>query len=280
MKKSSTTPKTRVAVITGGAQGIGRNIARAFSKEGMTVIIGDINNIKGDETEKTFRKEGLKVFFQHIDLSEIGAPQAFIREVAKNWGRIDTLVNNVRGGQKTCFETESEANWDLTMNVMVRSSFFASREAISVMKEQGEGSIVNIGSILNSLTNSCSPAYQMAKAGLTQMTRCLALQGGKHGIRVNTVSPGLIVQDDHRNRFDSLENEAYRTLAQSSVMTADIGSSNDIAQMALFLADPKNKFITGQEFIVDGGASVKEQFELLMATSPPQLEEIPKHAAA
>ena len=280
MKRASTTPKNRVAVITGAVEGIGRNIARAFAKEGMTVIIGDINEIKGKETEHAFRKEGLKVFFQHVDLAEIGAPQRFISEVVKNWGRIDTLVNNVRAGQKTSFETENEGNWDLTLNVMLRASFFASREAMFIMKQQGEGSIVNMGSILGSLANSESPAYQIAKAGLSQMTRYLALEGGKYGVRVNTVSPGIIIEDENKKRFESLENESYKALAEGSVMTPEVGSSNDIAQMVVFLSDPRNKFITGQEFIVDGGASVKEHFDLIMSMKPQQVQETHKNAAA
>lgn len=279
MKYDRITPKKRVVVVTGGARGIGWNIARAFGKLGMTVIIGDIDKERGEAAEKGFRKEGLKIFYQEVDLAKKGGPQVFIREIAERWGRVDVLVNNVRGGRKVMFETEDEENWDATMEVMVRSSFFASREAMEVMRKQGGGSIVNIASILNKLTIAGSPAYQVAKAGLTQMTRYLAQQGGKEGIRVNTVSPGFVIQDEHRARFEGKDNEAYKALALESVLTADVGSSDDIAQMVVFLADPKNKFVTAQEFIVDGGSSVREHFDKLMEAAPPQPTEKSHEAA-
>lgn len=255
----------KVVLVTGGARGIGKKIAKGFATEGSNVIICDISEGQGKSTYGEFAKEGLSVKFLHIDLSKKGAPQEMIRQVVKDFGKLDVLVNNARSGKRVGFWEETDDTWNMGIAVTLKAAFFASQEAIRAMSQKGEGSIVNIGSVASFLVCHESPVYHVAKAGLMHLTRYLAVHGGTYGVRVNAVLPGFIVQDEYVERYERDDNEQYRKTAEFCHPLGNIGKSNDIANFVLFICSPEASFITGQCIALDGGLTIQEQSSLILS---------------
>lgn len=253
----------QVAIVTGSARGIGKSIARALGKEGAHVVIADVDGPGGKGTTGELRQQGLSVAFLLVDLSRKGGSRRMIREVVRKMGRVDILVNNACSVERHPFLEETEQSWDTGMSVALKAAFFASQEAIRAMAKKGGGSIVNISSIAATLACHESVVYHIAKAGLEQMTRVLASVAGPHGVRVNSVCPGFIVQDEHRSRYSRRANRHYRILAESCHPMGRVGTADDVARAALFLCSSAAAFITGHSLIVDGGATLQEQFSLI-----------------
>ena len=131
-----------------------------------------------------------------VDLSRKGEPQQMVSEVVKKFGTLDILINNARAGDSLEFLEDTEENWDTTMSVGLKAAYFATQKAISIMGSRGGGNIVNIGSVSAFLISNGSAAYHVSKSGLTQLTKYLAVHAGSKQIRVNSVLPGFIVQDE------------------------------------------------------------------------------------
>lgn len=252
----------RVAVITGSARGIGKNIARAFGREAASVVICDVDEAKGKATASELRRQGIRAEFLQVDLSQRGAPQAMVQQTIQQLGRLDILVNNARSGRRITFLEEDEDSWEQGISVTLRAAFFASQEAIRVMSQAGGGSIVNISSIAALVTSQESLIYHIAKAGMLQMTRYLAANAGTFGVRVNSVLPGFIVQDEHRAGYEGDSNQRYREIAEFCHPMGHVGESDDIANAVVFLCSPEAAFISGQSLIVDGGLTLQEQSSL------------------
>ena len=196
-------------------------------------------------------------------MSRNGEPQQIIQQVVNNWGKIDILVNNARSGVRTTFFEETEESWEQTISVTLKAAFFTSQEAIRQMSRSGGGAIVNISSVAADFIGKDSPVYHIAKAGITQMTRYLAMHAGAYNIRVNCVAPGFIIQDEHMNRYSDESNMHYKKIAEFCHPVGHIGTSNDVADAVIFLCSPQSAFITGQSIVVDGGLTIQEQSNLV-----------------
>ncbi|MGD2179767.1 SDR family NAD(P)-dependent oxidoreductase [Lusitaniella coriacea] len=253
----------KVVTVTGSARGIGKNILRAFAREGASVIISDFNQELGYATEKEFQKEGLNARFLEIDLSQKGTPNAMIQKIIEMHGKIDILVNNARSGKRLGVLEETEETWDFGLSVTLKAAFFSAQEAIRSMSKTGGGAIVNISSIAGFSVCKESPSYHIAKAGMMQMTRYLAVNAGQYGVRVNAVLPGFIVQDEHQERYSRNDNQSYRDVVEFCHPLGNVGQSDDIARTVLFLCSPEATFISGECITVDGGVSVQDQSTLL-----------------
>lgn len=255
--------ENKIVVITGGAGGIGKNIARAFGREGGHIIICDVNTKKGRKTQNELRRQKITVDFLCADLSKKGVPRRMVKKIIKRFGRLDILVNNARFGQRISLLDENEDSWEQAMAVTLRAAFFASQEAIRGMSKTGGGNIINISSVAALLTCQPSPVYHIAKAALLQMTRYLAAEAGKHNIRINAVLPGFIVKDEDRPYYESKHNEQYRRIAEFCHPLKKVGSSDDVANAVLFLCSQEASFISGESLIVDGGLTLQEQSSLV-----------------
>ena len=243
----------KVAIITGAASGIGRATACLFAREGARVAIGDIDSAGGEETVRLARLAGGEVFFLRTDVSQNGDCVALVRATLQAWKRLDVLDNNAYWGPTgRNVLTTTEEEWDRTQNVTLKSMYLMSRAAIPEMLKNGGGSIVNMASVAGLVGSANFSAYAAAKGGVVALTKSMATDFGKQGIRVNCIAPGPIETPaiaELRKDPRWLERQMNRLLLDH------LGRPEDIAYAALFLAADESSFVTGSTLVVDGGAT-------------------------
>ncbi len=226
--------------------------------------MADLDEARGDAAQTELRQNGGRADFVAIDLSAKGAGADLIQRSALLGGGIDILVNNARAGTRLSLDDETEENWTLATDVGVKAAFFATQAAIPFMRERGGGAVVNIASVAGVQVTNEAPSYHATKAALLQLTRYLAVAAGPHGVRVNAILPGLIVQDEHRPRFDRDDNVAYRALASAYQPLGRVGSEQDVADAVSFLCSAEAGYVSGTCLTLDGAATTQEPFGLLV----------------
>ena len=249
----------RVALITGGAQGIGRATAALFQREAASVFVLDCDERAGNSTaaELTSQNPSHPVRYVPVDLQEVSEIQNAVQAIQKFHNRVDILVNNAGMQVDKTIETLTVADWDLVMNVNLRGAFLLARELLSLFPESG-GSIVNISSIHATHAFPDSIPYACSKAAMLALTRNLALDLATRRIRVNCICPGYIDTRRWEHCLQSSSNPAE--VAQQTAALHPVGRRgipDDIAEAALFLASDSSAFITGTDLVVDGGLTVR-----------------------
>jgi NAD(P)-dependent dehydrogenase (short-subunit alcohol dehydrogenase family) len=243
----------KVAAITGGASGIGAGTVRRFVEEGASVLIADLDEEKGNALADEL---GDAAGFLRTDVSKEGDVAAMIAETTDRFGRIDTLFNNAGfGGALGPVESTSVEDYDLTMDVLVKSVFLGMKHVAPVMKAQGSGSIISTASVAGLRPGYAPHLYSVAKCAVIHLTKSVALELGEHSIRVNAICPGFIATPLAAGRPDADDSqiEQLRQAGAASQVLGRVGEPLDIANMALFLASDDSEWITGREFVVDGG---------------------------
>lgn len=254
----------KIVIVTGAARGIGKNIAVKFATAGAYVVIADQDDASANTVVEQIRSAGNNSEYYKVDLSKIEQAESMIRDVMHKHGRIDVLVNNARSGIQTEALHESEENWDVSLDVSLKAPLFMSQTFIQECTDNVEmACIINISSVTAQKICNESAVYHAAKAGLENLTRYLAVYGGPKGIRVNAVSPGFIVQDEHQERYLRNDNASYRQIAESCHPLKRVGTSDDVANATLFLCSDQASFITGQVLTVDGGLTVQDPYSLM-----------------
>ena len=248
----------KVAVVTGGAQGIGRATVEKLHAEGARVVSLDIDATRQAELAAAYQRSDRPVLTLPCDVTVEAQVAAAMDETRRHFGRIDVLVNNA--GVNAYFEATamSEAEWDTVFAVDLKGAWLCAKHALPAMVEQRAGNIVNIASIHAQMTIEGMFPYAAAKAGLVGMTRSLALDYGRHGIRVNAVCPGWtrtqLVQEWFDLQPDPVAAEA-KVLAVHPL--GRIGTPEEIANFIAFLASDEASFITGAMLLIDGGLSAQ-----------------------
>lgn len=243
----------KVAAITGGASGIGAGTVRRFAQEGAKVLIADLDDDKGAALAAEL---GTSTAFLRTDVSKEEDVAAMIAETTDRFGRIDVLFNNAGfGGALGPIQSTSLADYDLTMDVLLKSVFLGMKHVAPVMKEQGAGSIISTASVAGIRVGYAPHLYSVAKCAVIHLTKTVALELGEHGVRVNAICPGFIATPLAAGRPDADESqiEQLRAAGAASQVLGRVGEPLDIANMALFLASDESEWITGREFVVDGG---------------------------
>jgi len=236
----------KVAIVTGAARGMGQGIALELAKQGADIVISDV--LPGDETVKAVKSLGKKSFYVKTDVSNERQVKRLVSETIKKLGRLDILVNDA-GIYRTAATTElSEKDWDKTINIDLKGVFLCSREALKVMK-QGS-SIINISSIAAMVGFPQAAAYCAAKGGVRALTKELAVEYGKKGVRVNSIHPGVI---ETPMTTDILKDEKTKAAMLQSVPLGRTGKPIDIAGPVAFLASDASSYVNGEELVVDGG---------------------------
>ena len=242
----------KVALISGGARGMGASEARLFAREGAAVVIGDILDEEGEATAASIAADGGRCRYVHLDVTQEADWQAAVDAAVSHFGTLDVLVNNAGIGSSS-FQIHEEPVelWDRTIDVNLKGVFLGTRAAVPAMLEAGGGSIINISSQLGIVGVPYNgSAYQTSKGGVRIFTKAAALQYANRGIRVNSVHPGPIVTEMTRAGRDDPE--------RLSIMLARIpmgryGEAEEVANAVLYLASDESSFVTGSEVVVDGG---------------------------
>ena len=252
----------KVALITGAAHGIGKGIAEVFAHEGAAVVIADLQEKKGQAAADSLDGQGAYI---HTDLRKDSDIEQMIAFTVEQYGALDILINNAVGPKNRNPEVEIVGDWmvedwDATMDSSLRAYMVTVKYAHPYMQRNNGGSIINMGSILSfCIAEQQSCAYHVSKAGITHLTRYLAWQLGKDDIQVNCISPALVDRSEGRRLTDDPTNKAVVDII---VPLKRAGNNKDIAYTALFLCSDEAKYITGQSLILDGGASLGEQWEV------------------
>jgi NAD(P)-dependent dehydrogenase (short-subunit alcohol dehydrogenase family) len=245
--------KDKVALITGAGNGIGRETALLFAGEGAKIVAADIKESDGQETVKMITDKGQSAIFVRADVSKAGDCESMIAAAENAFGRLDILFNNagiMHNDDGDAVGTE-EAIWDLTMNVNVKGVFFGCKYGIPALRRAGGGSIINTASFV-ALLGAATPqlAYTASKGAVLSLSRELAVIHARENIRVNALCPGPLRTELLMNFLDT---EAKKQRRLVHVPMGRFGEAREIAQAALFLASDESSYVTGTEFMVDGG---------------------------
>jgi NAD(P)-dependent dehydrogenase (short-subunit alcohol dehydrogenase family) len=241
----------QVALVTGAARGIGRAIALALADAGADVALGV--RVPGTAPEVVAAIEGFgrRAIEVPMDVTRLDEIQAAVDRVVDRLGRLDILVNNAGLGPANPAEAVVEADFDLTMDVNVKGTFFASQAAGRVMIRQGYGRIVNLSSQAGFVALPTEAVYCMSKAAVAHLTRCLAVEWGRHGITVNAVAPTFIRTD---GTAPDLADPAFEADVLERIAGVHrIGEPRDVAGGVVFLASPAAALVTGTTLLIDGG---------------------------
>ncbi|MFQ5652064.1 MAG: 3-oxoacyl-ACP reductase FabG [bacterium] len=239
--------KGRVAIITGGARGIGRATAEVFTREGAAVIIWDVNE-NGADTAKALCEQGFSAEFQRIDISDPGAVQKAAAKIVDKHGRIDILINNAGVIRDSSFLKMTPEQWQTVLDVNLTGIFNCVKAVAPHMVEKKYGRIVNTSSISGLRGNFGQANYAATKAGIVGMTKTLAREFGKHGITVNSVAPGFILTE-----MTETIPEERRKASIEAIPVKRAGQPEDIAHAYLFLASDEASFVSGHCLSVNGG---------------------------
>ena len=248
----------KVAVITGGGAGMGKETSILFAKEGAKVAVFEINQKDGQETVNQIIAEGGTAKFWQVDVSNEKNVKNAMEGVKETYGKIDILINNagIVGVDKKTHELTVE-EWDQVFNVDVKGVFFCTKYAVPFMLENGQGSIVNLSSIYGTLGSHELTPYHAAKGAVFAMTRQDAMNYAKNNIRVNSIHPGTIMTPLVRELGSRMEGglPAYEALMGEKHPIGHAGEPIDVSYGCLYLASDEAKFVTGAQLYIDGGYS-------------------------
>ena len=238
----------KIALITGGAQGIGRFISEELAGQGAHVVLGDINHEGAEKTAAEIRVSGGKASAIRIDVSSATDVQVVFDSILKEYKPVDIVVNNAGITRDGLLVRMKEVDWDLVLTINLKGSFLCSQQAAKQMMKQKSGSIVNIASIVGVMGNFGQSNYSASKSGLIGFTKTLAREVAPRGIRANAVAPGFI--DTEMTRV--LE-ESVRSKLIEQIPLARLGQPEDVARCVSFLVSENASYITGQVINVNGG---------------------------
>ncbi|WP_163103344.1 SDR family NAD(P)-dependent oxidoreductase [Peribacillus alkalitolerans] len=240
----------KTVIVTGGSNGIGEGIARAFGKQGAIVCVADLDADKGAKVKMQIEEDGGIAAFFTTDVKREEDVNRLIQQVVNQFGRLDILINNAGISKFTPLLELSIEEWEDVIHTNLRSAFLASRAAAKNMSQGGK--IINMASTRATMSEPNSEAYAASKGGIVSLTHALAASLQPKGITVNCISPGWI---------QTVNYEELREKDHHQHWSNRVGSPEDIAKACLYLADPENDFINGQNLIIDGGMTRKMIYE-------------------
>lgn len=244
----------KVAIVTGAARGLGRAYAEAMAAEGAAVVACDINSC--DDTVAAIAGAGGRVAGMVNDVTDMGSCTAMAERAVNEFGKIDILVNNAAlygGLQGARFERLEEAQWDAVMNVNIKGVWQCCKAVVDPMRAAGGGSIINISSLAAVYGLPYGMDYAMSKAAVIGMTRVMARELGRDGIRVNAVAPSAVMTEGTEEFFGEKFDKARQVVAQGQLIQRNL-ETRDLTGTIIYLASDASTFVTGQTHMVDGGS--------------------------
>ncbi len=239
----------KVALITGAGRGIGRAIALKLAEMGCRVVVNDLpESREAMETVNQIQAGGQQAVLQLFNVSDSAAVKGGVQAVIEKWGRIDILVNNAGIFRDAMIMRMAEADWDAVMDINLKGAFICSKLTLNGMVGQKWGRIINISSVAGVMGNMGRVNYSSSKGGLVAFTRSLAAEVGSRNITVNAIAPGFI----QTHMTEDLPAE-YRDAVLNRTILKRMGSAQEVAELAGFLASDRASYITGQVICIDGG---------------------------
>ena len=243
----------KVALISGGARGQGAIEARMFAEEGASVVIGDILDDQGRQTEAELQELGYNVTYVHLDVTSESDWKAAVQSAVDTYGKLDVLLNNAGILIRKNIEETTEDDWDRIFAVNAKGVFLGTKAAIPAMREAGGGSIINISSTAGLVGSpNGSASYTATKGAVRLFTKSTAIQHAREGIRCNSIHPGPIETD---MIADTLNDPANMALRMQRLPLGRVGKPSEIAYGAIYLASDESSFVTGSEVVIDGGTT-------------------------
>lgn len=244
------TLESKVAIVTGGGSGIGESIAILFASEGAKVVVSDIDEKNGNKVVSDIKSKSGEAIFVKADTSKPEDNKKLVDETIKKYGGLHVAVNNAGiGGPSTLVGEYPIEGWDKVIAINLSGVFYGMRYQIPAMLNSGEGSIINMASILGSVGFANSSAYVAAKHGVVGLTKNAAVEYATKNIRVNSIGPGFISTPMLDNNLDK---ETLKFL-ETKHPIGRLGKPEEVAELALWLASSKSSFVTGSYYTVDGG---------------------------
>ena len=246
--------ENKVALISGGARGIGAAAAKLFVSEGAKVVIGDVLEEEGRKTEAEINETGGECLFIKLDVtSEANWQQAIAATIAR-FGKLDVLLNNAGIFRTQPVEKTSSEEWDQVMDINGKGVFLGSKHAIPEMRKAGGGSIINLSSAAGLVGSQDASVYNASKGAVRLLTKSTAVQYAKDGIRANSIHPGTV---ESMMTAHLLATEANRQDRMNRTPLGRLGQPEDVAYGALYLASDESSFVTGSELVIDGGRTAE-----------------------
>ena len=246
--------ENKVALISGGARGMGAVEAKMFAAEGAKVVIGDMLGDEGRQVEAEINESGGECVFVQLDVTDESAWQDAVATTVARFGKLDILINNAGIARINSVEDTTSEEWDLVMDINAKGVFLGTKAAIPEIRKAGGGSIVNISSIAG-LTGGRTSSYAASKGAVRLLTKSTAIQYAADGIRCNSVHPGVI--ETPMTTPIMLNTPEGRELNASRHPLGRFGQPEDIAYGVLFLASDESSFMTGSELVIDGGLTAQ-----------------------
>ena len=240
--------KDKVALVTGGAQGIGKIVGEELARQGAHVILGDVNLEGSEKSADEIKKNGGSASAVELNVTDAGEVQKCFDSVSKEFKLVDILVNNAGITRDGLLMRMKEADWDLVLSINLKGSFLCSQQAVKQMMKQKSGSIVNVASIVGLMGNAGQANYSASKAGLIGLTKTTAREVASRGIRVNAIAPGFI-----DTAMTQVLDEKVRERLIEQIPLARLGLPEDIANCISFLVSDRASYITGQVLSINGG---------------------------
>ena len=246
--------ENKVAMISGGARGMGAVEARLFAQEGAKVIIGDMLEEEGRKVEAEINETGGECVFVVLDVTDEDAWQRAVDLAVSRFGKLDILVNNAGIYRAHTVEDTTADEWDQVMDINAKGVFLGTKYAIPAMRKAGGGSIVNISSVAGLTGSKQTTAYTASKGAVRLLTKSTAIQYASEDIRANSVHPGTI-ETPMTEEF--LADPAMREDRMDRTPIGRLGQPEDVAYGALYLASDESSFVTGSELVIDGGRTAE-----------------------
>ncbi len=246
----------RTAIVTGAGRGMGLAIAKALFNEGARVTLIDIDEKGVVEAARQLDKKDDRVLGKRVNVTDRAEIQDLVKEMKAHWGGIDILVNNAGGALDTPYRLEEieEKDWNLVVDVNLKGAFLCCQAVIPEMGRQGKGSIVNISALAGHWRASLAGVqYTAAKAGVEGLTRQLAYDWGKSGIRVNAVAPTVTLTGERVQGLWEAKGEEEKKKVLSAIPLRRLGTAEEVASVVVFLASDESSYITGITIDVNGG---------------------------
>ena len=240
--------KDKVALITGGARGIGRSIALLFAQEGADIVIGDVDIQEANKTCLDIEALGKKALALQMDVTDYVKVEEAVNKILDKFAKVDILVNNAGITKDNLLLRMSETEWDAVLSVNLKGTFNCIKAVSKAMVKQRAGKIINIASIIGIIGNPGQANYSASKAGIIALTKTTAKELAIRNINVNAVAPGFI-QTEMTGKLPQGLKEKMRDL----IPLGKFGLPDDVAKTCLFLASEESSYITGQTIVVDGG---------------------------